>query len=73
MRAATEVMANEKIYVLIVQSTIDNKILGVISYKDIIDTIQGEDKLKNRSISLKRQALKVAVRGKNLFRNPDNI
>ena len=70
LRAATEIMAKEKIYVLVIHAAEDNKILGTVSYRDIIDAIQSGDdhELKNISISLKRHALKIAVHGKNLFK-----
>ena len=70
LRAAAEIMAKEKIYVLVIHAAEDNKILGTVSYRDIIDAIQSGDdhELKNISISLKRHALKIAVHGKNLFK-----
>jgi H+/Cl- antiporter ClcA len=70
LRTATEIMAKEKIYVLVVSGSNDKSILGTVSYRDIIDAIQGGDdhELKNRSISLQRHALKIMIRGKNLIK-----
>jgi CBS domain-containing protein len=70
LRDATELMAKEKIYVLVIQASNDKSILGTVSYRDIIDAIQGGDDhdLKNRSISLQRHALKIMIHGRNLIK-----
>ena len=70
LRTAAEVMASGKSYELTVLSLADNSILGTVSYKDIIDTIQGrldDHGEKQRSISLKRHTLKMVIRGQKLL------
>jgi len=69
LRTAAERMATEKTYALAVLSSSDNGLSGMISYKDIIDTIQvrmEDHGKKHKSISLKRHALKMLIRGQKL-------
>lgn len=68
LRAATEIMTREKMYVLAIHSGEDKKIVGTVSYKEIISTIQGGDEhlVKDGSISIKRHFLKILIRGKRL-------
>lgn len=69
LKAAVETMAKENVDVLPVVSGEDKKIIGILSYRDIIDTYkQGMDEHEtNRpSISLKRQGLKILLHGQKL-------
>jgi H+/Cl- antiporter ClcA/CBS domain-containing protein len=69
LRHAVEVMSSGVADVLPVLS--DNKIVGVLSGQDIINAYQldyTENELANKQISLKRQRLKVLLRGKDMFK-----
>ena len=62
-------MAKENINVLPVVSK-ENNIIGVISYKDIIATYKKgmeEHEKKHPSISLKRNSLKILIRGQKIM------
>ena len=74
LRTATEMMAREKAYVLVIHAANDNRILGTVSYRDVIEAVDGGDDqvIKYRSISLRRNGLKILVRGKNLLRRKRN-
>lgn len=66
---AVELMAKEDIDVLPVLSEGDMTILGILSYGDIIAVYKygmDEHEAKNPHISLKKQRLKILVRGKKL-------
>ncbi len=66
---AVETMAKENIDVLPVLSKGDMTILGILSYRDIIGAYRygmDENEMKIPSISLKKQRLKILVRGKKL-------
>lgn len=66
LKTAVEMMAEKNVEALPVISTVDNKIIGVLSYKDIISsykqTIDEHERIV--SISLKRKAMKMLVHGK---------
>lgn len=68
LRFAVEKMATENIEVLPILSR-ENKIIGVLSYKDIIAVYHhgvGEHAKKATHISLKRQGLKIIVHGQKM-------
>ncbi|WP_460693791.1 chloride channel protein [Mucilaginibacter puniceus] len=67
LRTAVENMAEKEVEALAVVS--QNKVIGLISYKDIINAYKShheENDRTNINISLKRQRLKVFVRGRKL-------
>jgi H+/Cl- antiporter ClcA/predicted transcriptional regulator len=66
LKAAVEMMAKENVDVLPVVGQDDNKITGVLSYKDILSAYRHRmnDHEEGVSISLKRRTLKVLVHGK---------
>jgi CBS domain-containing protein len=66
LMAAVEMMAKENVDVLPVVGQDDNKITGVLSYKDILSAYRHRmnDHEEGVSISLKRRTLKVLVHGK---------
>jgi H+/Cl- antiporter ClcA len=68
LRAAVEIMAKEKEYVLPVFSMHGNTLLGLVAHQDIINAIQGgvEQERKHISISIKRRALKFMIRGRRV-------
>lgn len=69
LRTAVEIMAMENIDLLPVV-TLDNKLLGILSYKDVISAYKKdiENHLPGRPlISLKRRGLKMLVRGQQLI------
>lgn len=69
LRTAIEVMAKENIDVLPVVSAGNNSIVGILSYRDIIDTYKhriDEHEKTGKHISLKRQGLKILLHGKNM-------
>jgi chloride channel protein, CIC family len=69
LRSAVELMAKENIDILPVTSK-ENNIIGILSYKDIISAYKSdtENYIKKRpSISLKRNGLKILVRGNKLI------
>lgn len=69
LKSAVELMAKENIDVLPVVSK-ENNIIGVISYKDIISTYKrgiDEHEKKHPSISLKRNSLKILIRGQKIM------
>lgn len=70
LKSAVELMAKERVEVLPVISVEDNGIIGLLSYKDIISAYghsTGEHE-RNVSISLKRRAMKMLVRGKKKWK-----
>jgi len=70
LRKAVKLMAEKSVEVLPVVA--QNKVTGVISYKDIINAYKfyhEENDRVNTHISLKRQRLKVVVRGRELFKH----
>lgn len=69
LRSAVELMASENIDLLPVISK-ENEIIGILSYKDIISAYKHDidNFVKKRpSISLKRNSLKILVRGNQLI------
>ncbi len=69
LRSAVGLMAAENIDILPVVSA-DNSVIGVLTYKDILSaykTGHDVDVMKDPSISLKRQGLKMLVRGQKLI------
>jgi chloride channel protein, CIC family len=66
LKAAVEVMAKENVDVLPVVGHDDNKITGVLSYKDILSAYRHhiDEHEEGVSISLKRRTLKVLLHGK---------
>lgn len=69
LRTAVEVMARENIDMLPVVSG-ENKLMGILSYKDIIAAYKKDidnNLQKKPSISLKRNSLKMLVRGQKLI------
>jgi H+/Cl- antiporter ClcA len=69
LRAAVEMMARENIDLLPIISD-DNKVTGILSYKDILSAYKKDtenDMTKQPSISLKRNGLKILVRGNQLI------
>lgn len=69
LRSAVELMAKENIDILPVTSK-ENNIIGILSYKDIISAYKSDtdNYIKKRpSISLKRNGLKILVRGNKLI------
>jgi CIC family chloride channel protein len=69
LRKAVETMSEAAVEVLPVLA--GNKVIGVLSYKDIINAYklyQDENERINLHISLKRQRLKVLSRGREMFK-----
>jgi H+/Cl- antiporter ClcA len=69
LRTAVEIMSRENIDLLPVTS-IDNNIIGILSYKNILSAYKSDidNYVKNQpSISLKRNGLKMLVRGNKLI------
>jgi predicted transcriptional regulator len=66
LKTAVELMARENIDVLPVVSSSENKIAGILSYKDILSTYknQMDEHQEITAISLKRRTLKVLVHGR---------
>jgi len=66
---AVEIMAKENIDVLPVVSKENTKIIGILSYRDIIATYKygiDEHEKKQPHISLKRNGIKILLRGQKL-------
>jgi H+/Cl- antiporter ClcA len=69
LRTAVEMMARENIDLLPIISN-DNKVTGILSYKDILSAYKKDtenDMTKQPSISLKRNGLKILVKGNQLI------
>jgi chloride channel protein, CIC family len=66
LKKAVEIMASENLDVLPVIGNNNNKITGVLSYKDIIAIYKRnlEEHQENRTISLKRRTLQVLLHGR---------
>ncbi|WP_259067683.1 chloride channel protein [Mucilaginibacter sp. X4EP1] len=74
LRKAVELMAEGGVEALPV--TAENKVIGVLSYKDIINAYKfyhDENDRVNRHISLKRERLKVLVRSRGLFKSVQKL
>jgi chloride channel protein, CIC family len=69
LKTAVEVMAKENVDVLPVLSASRNRIIGILSYKDILSRYghRTEEHQRNLAISLKRRTLKILVHGKKRF------
>lgn len=69
VRKAVELMAKETVEVLPVISGGDNKVIGVLSYRDILSCYREQIEQNERPyihISLNRQRLKMLIKGKKL-------
>lgn len=68
LRTAIEIMANENVDVLPVVSEDDQKIVGILSYSNILSSYKMEldDEKRTRNISLRRRRLKLLVHGQKL-------
>ncbi|HLW31278.1 MAG TPA: chloride channel protein, partial [Aequorivita sp.] len=69
LRKSVEIMAKENLEILPVISDKTNEIIGVLSYREIIATYNcgsNEHLKRNPNVSLKRQGLKIVLRGKKL-------
>src|ERR1035438_9967483 len=69
LRKAVELMAQQNVDILPVISG-QNTVVGVLSYKDVISSYKygmEEHEKKNPSISLKRNSLKILIRGQKLI------
>jgi CBS domain-containing protein len=66
LRTAVETMAKENIDVLPVISSSENKVTGILSYKDILSVyrLQLNEHQQMVAISVKRKTLKLLVHGK---------
>jgi len=66
LKTAVEMMARENLDVLPVTTETDNQISGILSYRDILSSYRHrmEEHEAERSISLKRQTLKVLLHGR---------
>ena len=66
LKTAVELMAKENVDVLPVVSANDNKITGILSYKDILSAYRYrlDEHEEGVAISLKRRTLKILVHGK---------
>ncbi|MDP9081045.1 MAG: chloride channel protein [Bacteroidota bacterium] len=74
LRRAVELMAEEGVEALPVIA--ENKVIGILSYKDIINAYKfyhEENDRLNRHISLSRQRLKVLVRSRGLFKPVEKL
>lgn len=68
LRAAVDKMAKENIDVLPVVSAENNRLVSILSYKDILSSYKintEEHEKRNAHISIKRRALKILSHGKN--------
>jgi len=69
VRTAVELMAKQTVEVLPVISGDDNKVIGVLSYRDILSCYREQIEQNERAhihISLNRQRLKMLIKGKKL-------
>lgn len=69
LRSAVELMAQEEVEVLPVLA--DNEIVGILSYRNIISSYKqhfDENETATKHISLKRQRMKMVLRGKTMFK-----
>jgi CBS domain containing-hemolysin-like protein len=63
-------MAGENIDQLPVVDDEANKVIGILSYRDVLSTYRnrGDENNESIAISLRRRALKMVVHGKRKFR-----
>lgn len=69
LRRAAEIMAIQNVDVLPVTAENDTNMIGVISYRDILDTYKygiADHEMKKPSISLRRKGLKILLHGQRL-------
>jgi len=74
LRKAVELMSEEGVETLPV--TTANKVVGIISYIDILNAYKfyhQQNESTDRHISLKRQRLKVLIRGRELFKRGEKV
>ena len=70
LKVAVEIMARENIDVLSVVSTDNTSIIGILSYHEIISAYKSDMDDHNKKqphISIRRQGLKILLRGQKLF------
>jgi chloride channel protein, CIC family len=70
LRAAVEMMAKQTAEVLPVIATGSNKVIGVLSYRDILSSYKGqieENEHPHIHISLQRQRLKMLIKGRKII------
>jgi CBS domain-containing protein len=69
LKTAVEMMASENVDELPVISASDNKLIGILSYKDILSSYskRSDENQETIAISLKRRTLKMVVHGKKSF------
>lgn len=75
LRKAVEMMAKQNAEVLPVLSANDNKVIGILTYRDIILSYRyrlDENENASTRISLKRQRIKMLIRGKKLIKKTKN-
>jgi CIC family chloride channel protein len=72
LKAAVETMARENLDVLPVIDTGTQKVVGLLSYKDILSVYGNgfSQHEENRAISLKRRSIKLLLHGRNKLSNP---
>jgi len=66
LRKAAETMAKENVDVLPIISMEDKHVIGILTYRDIISSYKYETDEREKSISLKRQRLKILINGQKL-------
>lgn len=74
LRKAVEMMAKQNAEVLPVLSANDNKVIGILTYRDIILSYRyrlDENENASTRISLKRQRIKMLIRGKKLIKKAE--
>ncbi|MFA6086547.1 chloride channel protein [Mucilaginibacter sp.] len=72
LRSAVELMAHQDVEVLPVLS--DKKVVGILSYRDIISSYKqhfDDNETATKHISLKRQRMKMVLKGKTMFKKGD--
>jgi chloride channel protein, CIC family len=70
LKSAVEVMADENIDHLAIVDDDGDKVVGILSYRDILSAYRnrGDENNESIAISLRRRALKMVVHGKRKFR-----
>jgi H+/Cl- antiporter ClcA len=69
LKSAVEIMADEKVDQLPVVDDEGDKVVGILSYRDVLSAYRrrGDENNESVAISLKRRALKMVVHGKRRF------
>jgi CBS domain containing-hemolysin-like protein len=69
LKSAVEIMADEKVDQLPVVDDEGDKVVGILSYRDVLAAYRrrGNENNESVAISLKRRALKMVVHGKRRF------